>query len=293
MAVKRRFTIFKFLCFALLLICTVLVLIPFILLVISSLTEESQIIKFGYSFFPKAWSLDAYKYLFEQGGQIIHAYYVSIVVTIIGTAVGVSITLMMGYSLSRPNLPGRQFFNFLVFFTILFNGGLVPSYIMWTTVFHIKDTLYAQIIPNLLLRGFYVILARSYFQSSIPESVIESAKIDGSGDIRTFISIVLPLSRPIISTLTLFIGLGYWNDWNNGLIFITKPKLYTIQNVLNDMIKNLQFLEQNSSFVPTIKLPSGTVRMAIAVIGVLPVLALYPFLQRGFVKGIVLGSVKG
>lgn len=291
--VKSKNDPFLIVCYGLLIICAAFAIIPFALLIISSLTAESTIIKYGYSFFPKEWSLDAYIYLFEQRGQIFHAYGNSIIVTIIGVVIGVTMTLMLAYPLSRPDIPGRRAISFFIFFTMLFNGGLVPSYIMWTTLFGIQNTMLAQILPNLLLRAFFVILARSYFQSSIPGAIIESATIDGAGDIRTFFMIVLPLSKPIISTLILFSGLAYWNDWTNGLIYITNPQFYTIQNVLNDMLKSLQFLEQNATFSPTIKLPSGTVKMAIAVVGTLPILIAYPYLQRGFIKGIVLGGVKG
>ncbi|MGL6198427.1 MAG: carbohydrate ABC transporter permease [Lachnospiraceae bacterium] len=268
-------------------------IIPFALLIISSLTEENTLVRNGYSFLPEQWSLESYKYLLEQGGQILHAYGISIFVTVIGVVAGLSMTLMLAYPLSRHDLPGRKQVSFYVFFTMLFSGGLVPSYIMWTTVFGIKNTIWALIVPNLLMKAFFVILARSYFQTNLPLSIIESARIDGAGEVRIFLNMALPLSKPIISTLVLFIGLDYWNDWNNGLIYLTDSNLYSIQNVLNEMIKSLQFLQQNAGVAVTTALPSNGVRMAIAVVGVLPVLIAYPFLQKGFVKGIVMGGVKG
>ena len=165
---------------------------------------------------------------------------------------------------------------------------------MWTTIFHIKNTIWALVIPNLMVKAFFVIMARSYFKSNIPLEIIESARIDGASEIGIFTRIVLPLSKPIVSTLLLFIGLSYWNDWNNGLIYLTDSSLYSIQNVLNEMIKSITSLSTMGGSVSSMTtLPSNTVRMAIAVVGTLPVLMAYPFLQKGFVKGIVMGGVKG
>lgn len=269
-------------------------LIPFLLLIIASFTADGAIMKNGYSFFPAEWSLDAYRYLLSQGGKIIHAYLISILVTVVGTALGLAMTLALAYPLSREELPGKAFFSFLVLFTLLFNGGLVPSYIMWTTVFDIKNTLAALLVPNLMVKAFFVFMARSYFKSSIPNEIIESANMDGAGEVTTFLRIVVPLTKPLISTLLLFIGLSYWNDWNNGLIYLTDTNLYSIQNMLNEMIKSIQALSSMGTTINTsVAMPTNTVRMAIAVVGTLPLLIAYPFLQKGFVKGIVMGGVKG
>ena len=273
--------------------CTLLCLIPFALLIISSFASEMSIMKYGYSFWPKEWSLDAYRYLFGQGGQLIRAYGITILTTVIGTAMGLFMTITLAYVLAQRDLPGRNVIMFYVFFTLLFNGGLVPSYIMWTTTFHIKNTIWALIFPNLMVKGFFVILARSYFQTNLPTDIQEAARIDGAGELQIFFRIAIPLAKPIISTLVLFIGLSYWNDWNNGLIFLTDNKLYSIQNVLNEMIKTIQFLQQNAGVASQVALPSNGVRMAIAVVATLPVLIVYPFLQKGFVRGIVMGGVKG
>lgn len=277
----------------LLTVCALLCLIPFALLIISSFASETAIMRDGYSFFPSEWSLDAYKYLLGQGGQIIHAYGISVFVTVLGTVLGLAMTLMLAYTIAQKDLPGRGILAFYVFFTMLFNGGLVPSYIMWTTVFHIKNTIWALIVPNLLVKAFFVILARSYFQTNLPVEIQESARIDGAGEFQIFAQIAAPLAKPIISTLVLFIGLSFWNDWNNGLIYLTDNNLYSVQNVLNEMIKSIQFLQQNAGAVSAVQLPSNGVRMAIAVVATVPVLIAYPFLQKGFVKGIVMGGVKG
>lgn len=273
--------------------CALLCLVPFVLLIISSFASEKAIMQNGYSFWPAEWSLDAYRYLLGQGGQILHAYGISIFVTVVGTLLGLMLTLALGYTLAQRDMPGRNAIAFFVFFTMLFNGGLVPSYIMWTTVFHIKNTIWALIVPNLLVKGFFVILARSYFQTNLPTEIQESARIDGAGEVQIFVQIALPLAKPIISTLLLFIGLSYWNDWNNGLIYLTDNNLYSVQNVLNEMIKSIQFLQQNAVSISAVALPSNGVRMAIAVVATIPVLIAYPFLQKGFVKGIVMGGVKG
>lgn len=269
-------------------------LIPFLLLIISSFSEDSAIMRYGYSFFPKEWSLDAYIYLFSQGGKILHAYGISVFVTVLGTLMGLAMTLMLAYPLSRPELPGRGIFSFFVLFTLLFNGGLVPSYIMWTTVFHLKNTIWALLFPNLMVKAFFVIMARSYFRTGIPGEILESARMDGASELKIFVRIVLPLTKPLISTLVLFIGLAYWNDWNNGLIYLTDTNLFSIQNVLNEMIKSIQALSTMGGIASSrVQMPSNTVRMAIAVVGTLPLLIAYPFLQKGFVKGIVMGGVKG
>lgn len=180
---------------------------------------------------------------------------------------------------------------------MLFNGGLVPSYLMWTQTFHIKDTIFALLLPNLLMNGFTVIVMRSFFQTSIPEELLEAAKLDGAGEWRILGQIVLPLSKPILTTVTLLSGLGYWNDWMNGMYYLaSKTELFTIQNVLNRMISSMDFLrnsELTTSIASGIRTPSIGIRMAIAVIALIPILVVYPFLQKGFVKGIVIGSVKG
>lgn len=273
--------------------CTLMCIVPFVLLIVSSFASEASIMKYGYSFWPKEWSLDSYRYLFSQGSQLIHAYGISIFTTVVGTALGLSMTVALAYVLAQRDLPGRNIIMFYVFFTMLFSGGLVPSYIMWTTTFHIKNTIWALIFPNLLVKAFFVILARSYFQTNLPSEIQEAARIDGASELQIFFQVALPLAKPIISTLLLFIGLSYWNDWNNGLIFLTDNNLYSIQNVLNEMIKTIQFLQQNSSTVSQVALPSNGVRMAIAVVATLPMLIAYPFLQKGFVRGIVMGGVKG
>lgn len=280
-----------------LLIIVLFCVVPLVLLVISSLTNNDSLVRNGYTFFPEAFSLDAYKYLVSSGGQIMRAYGMSFVVTGIGTAFSIVLTTTLAYAISKKNLPGGKILTFIVFFTMLFNGGLVPTYLMYTGTFHIKNTLFALIIPNLLVRAYYIMLMRSYFLTNLPGEVLEAAAIDGASEFQIFRRVAVPMSKPIVATVLMFSMIMYWNDWQNGLYYLTtKTSLYTIQNLLNRMIQEIQFLSNNAvvgQSTDMSSIPSGTVRMAIAVIGILPIAIIYPFIQKNFAKGITLGAVKG
>lgn len=208
---------------------------------------------------------------------------------------GLTMTVLCAYPLSRRDLPGRNMMTFYVFFTMLFNGGLVPTYLIYTQTFHIKNTIWALLVPNLLVQAYNVMLAKTFFQSSIPVEILEAARVDGAKEITIFLKVVLPLAKPIFATLGLFISVTYWNDWTNGLIYLTDSKLFSLQNLLNRMTSNIQFLSTTNlgGNVSVTDLPSQTVRMAIAIVGVVPMLAAYPFFQKYFVRGIALGAVKG
>ena len=218
-------------------------------------------------------------------------------VTSIGTVVSTFITIFVAYLLSKKDLPGRKFLTFVVFFTMLFSGGMIPTYLVWSQLMHVRDTVWGLICPNLLMSAFNVILIRTYFTSNVPMEICEAAEMDSCSQIRMLFHIYLPLSKPMIATISLFSALGYWNDWINGLYYISvKRDLYTIQNVLNAMQSSIQFLKDNASAGMTefaMNLPSMGVRMAIAVIAVLPIMVIYPFFQKSFVRGIVIGGVKG
>ena len=273
-----------------------LAIAPFVLLIIASFTDETVAMTDGYSYFPAKLSLAAYEYIVAQWEMLGRAYLMTIIVTIIGTAVGLIMTALLGYMLSEKNLPGRRVLNFYVVFTMLFNGGLVPTYIMYVNTFHVKNTIWGLIVPNLLLSGFLVMLVRNYFENSIPRDLYESARIDGASEFQTFFRIALPLSTPILATVGLMMGIAYWNDWQNGLYYISDKgkELYTIQNILNNINENIAFLASNATTgVNLADLPTTTVRMAIAVVGVLPVLIVYPLFQKYFAKGITMGAVKG
>lgn len=278
-------------------VMTILTLLPFILLFVVSFTDSNEIVRSGYSFFPETWSLEAYQYIWKERAQIFHAYSITIIVTAVGTTVSLMMTMLYAYVLSKPYFPGKKFFTLFILFTMLFNGGLVPTYTMYTRYLHMKNTIWALIIPSLLLSAMNVILVRSYIQNNIPDSLIEVAYIDGASEYRVFSSIIMPLSKPIVVTIGMFIGVSYWNDWANGLYYVTDNKLYSIQQLLNNMLKNIEYLSSNSLAASmssgAVKIPTTTVRMAIAVVGILPILVIYPYVQKFFVKGISLGAVKG
>nr|WP_260510657.1 carbohydrate ABC transporter permease [Paenibacillus polysaccharolyticus] len=276
---------------------TLLAFLPFMLIIMASFTEESSLIRNGYSFFPEKMSVDAYVYMWSSASTFVRAYGVSFLVTTLGTALGLLITSMLAYPMSRQDFKYRNVLAFIVFFTMLFSGGIVPSYILWTKYFQIKDTLAALIIPNLLTNGFYVLLIRNFYKNNVPVELIESAQIDGASELRIFYRMMLPLSVPVLATVGLFMGLAYWNDWINALYFITKPQYYGIQNMLIRLMNNIQFLKsgQASSMLGAnaADLPSTAVRMAMAIIGILPILVVFPFLQKYLTKGIIVGAVKG
>lgn len=273
--------------------------IPMVLLVMSSITDNNTLISNGYAFFPEKFSLYAYEYIFKTGSTVIRAYGVSIMLTIVGTMFSLVVTTLLAYALSKPGLPGRGVLSFYVFFTMLFNGGLVPTYMNYTNVFGLKNTFFALLIPGLVTNGFYILLMKSYFVSSVPGEIMEAAIIDGASEFQTFYRVALPLAKPIVATIGLFSGIGYWNDWQNGYIYLTKRiDLYSIQNLLNRMIQNIQYLSQNATNVRNADvglaaIPSVSIRMAMAVVGILPIVIIYPFIQSNFVKGITLGGVKG
>ena len=278
-------------------VLTLTCILPFLLLVISSFSSEASLAVQGYSFFPKEWSLETYQYIFNSAVSIFKGYGLTILVTVVGTTASIILTILFAYPLSRPELPYRNFFAFFIFFTMLFNGGMVPTYLMYVNGFGIKNTIWAYIIPMHLMGAFYVIMMRSFFTSSIPNSLIEAARLDGAGEFRILATIIVPLSKPMLATLTLMIGLTYWNDWVNGLYYVPDPDLYTIQMILNTMMNNIRFLSTSAGSmgvdVAAMNLPSVGIRMGIAVVAVIPILCIYPFLQKYFVKGIVVGGVKG
>ena len=289
---------FQLLCHIIMGIAAVVTILPLILLFISSITANKDITLYGYSFVPKHLSMEAYSYIWNERMQIFRAYFITVFVTAVGTGVGLSISVLYAYALSKPYFPGKKFFSFFILFTMLFNGGLVPSYIMYTRYLHMKNTILALIIPGLLMNAFNVILIRSYFQNNVPLSLVEAAQIDGASEFQVVLKVVLPMSKPIIATIGLFIGLGYWNDWMNGLYYVTDSKLFSVQQLLNNMIKNIEFLSKNANSNINLSsigggIPQETVRMAIAIVGLLPILVVFPFMQKYFIKGISVGAVKG
>lgn len=274
------------------------VIIPFLLVFMSSITEENELIRNGYRFWPGKFSFAAYEYIFRSSTALVRAYGISLLITVVGTILGLSIVTLYAYPLSRPEFKGKNLFTFIAFFTMLFNGGLVSSYLTWTRLLNVKNSIAALIFPFLLMNAFNVILMKNFFKANIPSELIEAARIDGAGEFGIFFRIVLPLSTPILATVGLFVAISYWNDWMNGLYFITKrTDLFSLQNYLNRMLTDIQFLNSSankvSSYTQGVKMPATSIKMALAVVGVVPIMVLYPFFQRYFVKGITIGAVKG
>lgn len=280
--------------YTILAILACLCIIPFILILSSSLTEESSIVVKGFQFFPSEFSLEAYQILFKYPDQMLKAYTVTILVTAVGTALGLLLTAMTAYCISRRDFKWRNHFSFFFFFTTLFNGGLVPWYLLMVNYLHLKDTPLALILP-LLLNVFYIIVMKS-FMSAIPEAITESAKIDGAGDFLIFIRLILPLSKPALATIGLFLALGYWNDWYNALLFISDQNLMPLQYYLYKMLGNMDGMRKammGSGAVVTTIIPTEGLKMAMTIVASGPILIAYPFVQKYFVQGLTIGAVKG
>ena len=294
---KERNSIVIIVAYVVLGIISFMCIAPVVLMAVASFTDNDVLNLYGYTYFPQKWSLEAYEFLIKQGTVISKSFLNSILVTFMGTALGIMVTVLLAYTISRKELVGRKLIMLFVFFTMLFNGGMVPTYLMYTQIFHIKNTMWALLFPHLLVNGFNVLLVRTFFNENIPEVLLEAARIDGAGEISIFRNVVLPISKPILATIGLLVGVGYCNDWYNGLLFVTDVNYYTLQNFLNKIMTDLQFLSQNMSATSDVNsiianVPSGTVRMAMAFIGALPVIIVFPFFQKYFTKGITVGAVK-
>lgn len=282
---------------AVLTILALCAILPFLLLVSSSFTEEATLMSKGYSFLPRKFSTYAYYYLFHSNSaKVFRSYGITFFITIVGTSISLLIGPMLGWVLSRRDYKRGNKLTFMIFFTMLFNGGVVPSYIMYTQLFHFKNSILALLIPSLLFNGFFIILYKNNFASNIHPALVEAAKIDGAGELFIYFRVVLPLSLPILATIGLMVGLGYWNDWTNGLYYISDTNLYSLQQFLKSIIDNINTLASMANSADAAaaaaKMPGTSIRMAMAVIGVIPVMVLYPFFQKAFIAGISLGGVK-
>lgn len=280
--------------YAALTILAMFCIFPFLLVVSSSLTEESKIIENGFQLFPTAFSTEAYQILFEYPAEMLKAYGVTISVTVLGTLFGLFLTSMTAYVLARRDFKWRNKFSFFFFFTTLFSGGLVPWYLLIVNYLNLKDTLLVLILP-MLMNVFYIIVMKS-FMSSIPEAIIESAKIDGAGDFQIYARFILPLSKPALATIGLFIALAYWNDWYNALLFIQSEDLMPLQYYLYRMLGNMDGMRKAmmaSGAIVNVNLPTESLKMAMTIVATGPILLAYPFIQRYFVQGLTIGAVKG
>lgn len=289
---SKAFNVFVYALLIFLILCCIL---PFWLLIASSFTSETYLVQNGYSFIPGEVSTAAYEYLWRAKESIGRAYLMSVLISAVGVSGNVLMCILFAYPLSRKELPARGVFSFLLFFTMLFNGGLVPTYLVYTNIVNVKDTFWGMVVPYLLFNPFLVIMMRTYFSSSIPNEVLEAARIDGASEVRCLTSVVVPMSKPIIATVALMTLIAYWNNWTNGIYFLTtRTDLYGIQNYLNDCMNKAAFLQSHTTGQFNVRdIPNVGVRMAVAVVAVVPLLVLYPFFQKYFVKGVTLGSVKG
>ncbi|MEK8130025.1 carbohydrate ABC transporter permease [Paenibacillus filicis] len=270
-------------------------LIPFIMVISGSLSTEADISKHGYTLLPLNPNLMAYKVLFLGAGRIIDGYKISIFVTVVGTLLAVLVNYIGGYAMARRTLKYRNALSVYALLTLMFNGGLVPWYIICVNYLHLKDTVWALILPP-LAQGFNLFLIRNFLQS-IPEELFESAKIDGAGEWRIMVQIIAPLAKPVLATISLFVALNYWNDWFLGLMYIDNQKLQPLQLMLRTIVSNVEFLKSsaNSAEMQRVAatLPTEGVKMAVTVVTIGPIVFLYPFLQKYFVKGLMVGAVKG
>ncbi|PXV93336.1 putative aldouronate transport system permease protein [Lachnotalea glycerini] len=268
-------------------------ILPFIMMISGSVTSEHAIRFSGYKILPKEFTWEAYSLIFKNPITIFRAYGVSFYITIIGTILGLFLITMTSYVISRKDFKYRNAFSFFFYFTTLFNGGMVCTYIFYIQYLHLKDSLWALILPG-MFNVFYLLIMRS-FVSAIPVALIESAKIDGAGEFRIFFRIILPLLKSGLATIGLFLALGYWNDWYNAMLYINSDKKYPLQYMLYNMLQQTQALAKIASQagISVQNLPSNSLKMAMAVVATGPIILLYPFVQKYFVKGITIGSVKG
>lgn len=278
-------------------ILAALCIVPFIFVVIISFTSEQALQMNGYRFWPEEWSLGAYKYIFTSGSQIMRSYGITIIVTVLGTLIGLTIMTTYAYALSRKNFAYRKFFTKLIFIPMLFSGGMVASYLVVTKFLGLKNTIWALILP-ICVSSFHIIILRTFFKTTVPDAVVESAKIDGASEWTLFLKIVLPISLPAIATIALFLTLGFWNDWFNAMLYIDKNSLVPLQYLLIRLETSMEFLANNTAALGTnaveaaASMPKDTAKMAIVVITTLPIIFAYPFFQKYFVSGLTVGAVK-
>ncbi len=278
-------------------ICSLAAVIPFVFVIIISLTDEQCLTMNGYRFIPEKWSLFAYKYIIEAGENIIRSYGVTILVTVVGTLLGLFLTGTYAYALSRKTYAYKKFFTTVITIPMMFSGGMIANYLIVTKVLMLKDTIWALILP-LALNSFNIIVLRTFFKTSIPDSVIESAKIDGASEWKLFFKIVIPMALPGLATIGLFLTLGYWNDWFNAMMYMDFKEWIPLQYLLIQIESSIDWLASNKSMMgvdgimAAANLPRETIKMAIVVISTLPIIFAYPFFQRYFVNGLTIGSVK-
>ena len=269
-----------------------LALLPFLILAVNSVSSEHAILNHGYSLLPREWSFSAYRLIFENPLKILRSYAVTIMVTALGSGISVLLSAMAAYVLSRRELASRGTLAFFLYFTQLFNGGLVPYYLLVSRDLKLSNSVLVLLLVP-MFNVMNILILRNFIQNSIPEALLDAAKMDGASEAGIFFSIVLPLSKPALAAIGLFTALGYWNDWWTPMMFVQNERLYTLQYTLYRIIASVNFSAQMVNNVPTMHLPKETLKLAMTVVATGPIVLLYPFVQRYFVKGITLGAVKG
>ena len=284
---------------ALFLVLALCCFLPIIFIFVISITDNNVVAREGYKIWLSAEeiSASAYQFIWGQRKTILHALWVSVYVTVLGTVIGVSLTCLMGYVLSRKEHRLNGFLTIMIFIPMVFGGGLAASYVVNTQILHLDDTMWALILP-LAVSSWYCTISRTFFKSTIPDSIIESAKIDGASQMTIFFRIVLPISKPVLATIGLFLAFGYWNDWFQSRLYISSDNLLSLQATLNKMQDNLNYLTKNPVAALTASdlqraMPKESVRMAIAFVVAVPIACVYPFFQKYFISGLTVGAVKG
>ena len=272
-------------------------IIPVVFIFMISISAEESIKLNGYRFIPEVFSLDAYKFLFDEAQMIFQALGISILVTVVGTVIGVMLTTLMGYVISRRTYKLNDFFTMIVFIPMIFNGGMIASYVVNTQLLGLKDSVWALIWP-LCVSSFNVVICKTFFKTNIPESIVESAQIDGASQMQIFWKIALPLAKPMLATIALFLTFGYWNDWFQSSLYITDSNLYSLQALLDHVQRNIEVMANNPaagvSMVEYMNaMPREGARMAMAMIIIIPIACCYPFFQKYFISGLTVGAVKG
>ena len=273
--------------------------LPIIFIFVISITDNNVVAREGYKIWLAAEevSASAYQFIWGQRKTILHALWVSVYVTALGTVIGVALTCLMGYVLSRKEHRLNGFLTIMIFVPMVFGGGLAASYVVNTQILNLGDTMWALILP-LAVSSWYCTISRTFFKSTIPDSIIESAKIDGASQMTIFFRIVLPISKPVLATIGLFLAFGYWNDWFQSRLYISSDNLLSLQATLNKMQDNLNYLTKNPVAALTASdlqraMPKESVRMAIAFVVAVPIACIYPFFQKYFISGLTVGAVKG
>ena len=278
-------------------ILSALCIFPIVFVFSISISSETSIQKNGYQLIPQELSAAAYQFLWNERGTILHATFISILVTALGIILSVLLTTPMVYVVSRNTYKLKSFYTWVIFIPMIFNGGMLAGYVVNTNILHLRNSIWALILP-LAVSPFNIVICKTFFKTTIPDSIVESAKIDGAGQLRIFAQIILPISKPIIATIALFAAFGYWNDWFQASLYISDKNLQTLQSMLNNIQNNIEYIANNPYGGLSLQqykasMPTESVRMAIAIIIVVPIACVYPFFQKYFISGLTIGSVKG